>query len=72
MLSLAHEIDVLVDFVGHDEEVLMTGDDLGDAFQLLFGVEHAGGVAGAGEHDELGAGSDGGFELLGRHLEVVF
>ena len=68
---LAHEVDVLVDLVGHDEEVLVAGHHLGDAFKLFLGVEHAGGVAGAGEHDELGAGGDGGLELLGRHFEVV-
>ena len=68
---LAHKVDVLIDFVGHNEEVLMFGDHLGDALQLFLGVEHTGGVAGRGEHDEFGAGGDGCLELLGGHLEVV-
>lgn len=70
-LVAAHEVDVLIDLVGHNEEVLMTGDDLGDTLKLFLGVEHAGGVAGGREHDELGARGDGGFELLGGDLEVV-
>ena len=68
----AHEVDVLIDFVGHDEEVLVAGNDVGDGFELVFGVEHACGVAGAGEHDEFGLGGDGGFELFGGYFEVVF
>ena len=49
----------------------MAGHHLGDALELLLGVEHARGVARRGEHDELGARRDGGLELLGGHLEVV-
>ena len=49
----------------------MLGDHLSDAFELFLGVEHASGVGGRGEHDEFGAGGDGGLELLGRHLEVI-
>ena len=49
----------------------MAGHHLGYAFQLLLGVEHAGGVRGAAEHDELGARRDGGLKLLGGHLEVI-
>ena len=68
---LAHEVDVLVNLVGHHKEVFVLGYHLGDTLKLLLGVEHAGGVAGAAEHDELGAWGDGGLELLGRHLEVI-
>ena len=49
----------------------MFGHDIGNAFKLFFGVEHAGGVAGAGEHDELGLGGDSSLELLRSDLEVV-
>lgn len=46
-------------------------DDFSEGFELRFGVNGAGGVAGGVEEDELCAGRDGFFELVGRDLEVL-
>ena len=63
---------MFVNLVGHHEKVGIFGHHVGDAFKLVFGVEHSGGVARAAEHNELGFGCDGFFDLFRSYLEIVF
>ncbi|MNC49426.1 hypothetical protein D3C75_986050 [compost metagenome] len=56
MLCLVVE-DLVVDFVGKDDQVVLTGD-LDDLFQQFFAVDRAGGVVRVDDHDATGTWSD--------------
>ena len=68
---LADIVDVLVNLVGNDDDLLVTKQDILQRFEFLLAVNRAGRVTGRAKDERLCLGRDGGFELLGRNLEVL-
>ena len=64
-------VDVLIYLVGEHEEVVVGEHYVGNRTKFFLGVYAAGGVARRTEYQHAGLGGDGGFELLGGHLEVL-
>ena len=65
-------VDVLVDFVGDDEEVFVSEHHFGQCAQLFLVVYASRRVAGRTEDEHSCFGGDGCFELSSGHLEVLF
>ena len=53
-----------VDLIAHHGDLGMAPQNGGDGLQLRPAEHHAGGVAGAVEHQQLAGGADGGKEVL--------
>ena len=62
--------ELLVDFVGEDEDVFVERD-IGQAGQFVLGVDGAGRIAGRVDDDHLGLRRHGVAEFVGRDLVVV-
>ena len=60
-----------IDLVGYHHNI-GAPQHLRQGLKVLPVHDAAGGVVGEGEHQNLGAGSDGGFQLLGGEAELVF
>ena len=69
---LADVVDVLVDFVSENKQVVVLLDDLGQSLQLILAIDAAGRIAGRAEDEQTRLRRNGGLQLLGRHLEVLF
>ena len=63
--------DMLVYFVGYDDDLRILGEHLDDSCKFLLGVDGTGGVGGRAEEERLGAWGDEAFELMRQNLEVL-
>ena len=61
--------EVLVDFVAHDEDVLLDAD-VAEGFEFVGRIDGAGGVAGGVEDEQARARGDGGAQGVGGELEL--
>ena len=68
---VAHVVDVLVDFIGQDDDALVLGQNLCQTFQFRFAVNRTCRVAGRAEDEQARLGRDGCLKLCGRYLEIL-